>query len=42
MQPYKMVKDLRTVVETGNVQKVMDGDIDEFIKAFLLGKERSK
>lgn len=36
MQPYKMVKDLRTGCETSNVQAVMDGDIDEFIKAYLM------
>lgn len=36
MHPYKMVKDLRTGVETGNVQAVMDGDLDMFIKAFLM------
>jgi len=36
MHPYKMVKDLRTGVETGNVQAVMDGDLDDFIKAFLM------
>ncbi|MCD4732296.1 MAG: peptide chain release factor 2, partial [Bacteroidales bacterium] len=36
MHPYKMVKDLRTGVETGNVQAVMDGDLDNFIKAFLM------
>jgi peptide chain release factor 2 len=34
--PYKMVKDLRTSFETGNVQAVMDGDINGFIKAFLM------
>ena len=34
--PYNMVKDHRTNVETGNVQAVMDGDLDDFIKAFLL------
>jgi len=33
--PYNMVKDHRTSVETGNVQAVMDGDIDRFIDAFL-------
>ncbi len=35
-QPYKMVKDLRTNVETSNVQAVMDGDIDSFTKAYLM------
>ncbi len=34
--PYKMVKDLRTGVETSNVQDVMDGNIDDFIKAYLI------
>ena len=34
--PYKMVKDLRTGVETSNVQGVMDGDLDEFMKAYLM------
>jgi peptide chain release factor 2 len=36
MHPYKMVKDVRTGHETGNVQAVMDGDLDAFIKAFLM------
>lgn len=36
MQPYKMVKDLRTGFETGNVQAVLDGDLNGFIKAFLM------
>ena len=36
MHPYKMVKDLRTNHETSNVQAVMDGDIQDFIKAFLM------
>jgi len=36
MHPYKMVKDLRTGVETGNVQAVMDGDLENFIKAYLM------
>ncbi len=35
MQPYKMVKDLRTEAETGNVDAVMDGAIDSFINAYL-------
>ena len=36
LHPYKMIKDLRTGVEKGNVQAVLDGEIDDFIKAFLL------
>ena len=36
MQPYKLVKDLRTQYETGNVNAVMDGDLDGFIKAYLM------
>lgn len=36
MHPYKMVKDVRTGKETGNVDAVMDGDIDPFLKAFLM------
>ncbi len=35
--PYKLVKDLRTGVETGNVDAVMDGEIDMFIEAYLKG-----
>ncbi len=35
-QPYKLVKDVRTGVETSNVQAVMDGAIDEFIKGYLM------
>ncbi|MCR5550066.1 MAG: peptide chain release factor 2 [Bacteroidales bacterium] len=36
LQPYKMVKDLRTGCETGNVNAVLDGEIDDFIKAYLM------
>ncbi len=39
--PYNMVKDHRTSTETGNVQAVMDGDIDEFIQAYLRSKENA-
>ncbi len=34
-QPYTLVKDTRTAVETGNVQAVMDGDLDPFIEGYL-------
>jgi len=37
-QPYRMVKDHRTKVEIGDVDRVMDGDLDPFIKAFLLNR----
>ncbi len=37
-QPYTMVKDLRTNYETGNVSAVMDGDLDQFINAYLKWK----
>ena len=36
MQPYKLIKDVRTGQETGNVDAVMDGDIDAFLKAYLM------
>jgi len=36
LHPYKLVKDLRTNVETSNTQAVLDGDIDEFLKAYLM------
>ncbi len=36
LHPYKMVKDLRTGYETGNTQAVLDGEINGFIKAFLM------
>lgn len=36
LHPYKLVKDLRTNVETSNTQGVLDGDLDEFIKAYLM------
>jgi peptide chain release factor 2 len=39
MQPYQMVKDLRTGAETGNVQAVLDGEIDLFIESYLLSGE---
>ncbi len=41
-QPYTMVKDHRTGVETGNVQSVMDGDLDPFINASLNALQRGE
>jgi peptide chain release factor 2 len=35
LQPYQMVKDLRTEIESGNVSAVLDGDLDEFMEGFL-------
>ncbi len=35
-QPYQLVKDVRTGVETSSIQKVMDGDLQEFIEAYLM------
>ena len=46
LQPYTMVKDLRTGEESGNAQKVLDGDLDQFLRAYLrwlsLGKPKWK
>jgi peptide chain release factor 2 len=36
MHPYKLVKDVRTAHETGNVDAVMDGDLEPFLKAYLM------
>jgi len=41
MQPYQMVKDHRTETETGNVNAVLDGDIDMFIEAYLTSQVRA-
>jgi peptide chain release factor 2 len=35
LQPYQLVKDHRTGKETGNVSRVLDGDLDPFIEAYL-------
>jgi peptide chain release factor 2 len=39
LHPYKLVKDARTGVERHDAQNVLDGDLDDFIKAFLLGAQ---
>ena len=38
LHPYQMVKDHRTGCETGNIQKVLDGDLDDFVEAYLKWK----
>ena len=40
VQPYQMVKDLRTEVESSNVTGVLDGDIDEFMEGYLRWRRR--
>tara|TARA_R110002074_G_scaffold211364_1_gene380692 strand:- start:11 stop:1162 length:1152 start_codon:yes stop_codon:yes gene_type:complete len=42
LQPYQMIKDLRTSVETGNSQAVLDGDISQFLAASLAAKAGAK
>ena len=41
LHPYKMVKDLRTGVESGNPDSVLDGNLEEFVIAFLMGVRRN-
>jgi peptide chain release factor 2 len=40
-QPYRLIKDHRTKVEVGDVDRVMNGDIEPFIKAFLLSRRKN-
>jgi len=41
LHPYKMVKDLRTGVETGNPDSVLDGNLEDFVVAYLMGVRRN-
>ena len=41
VHPYRMVKDLRTRLETGDTDRILDGDLDEFIKAALILRKKS-
>ena len=41
LQPYQMVKDLRTDVESGNVAAILDGDLDEFMEGYLRWRRRT-
>ena len=36
LHPYKLIKDVRTGHETGNTDAVLDGDLDDFLKAYLM------
>lgn len=42
LAPYRMVKDHRTKHETGDVDRVLDGDLDDFIKTYLLSRKEKK
>jgi peptide chain release factor 2 len=42
LQPYQLIRDERTGEETSNIQNILDGEIDSFIEAFILGKKRKK
>jgi len=42
LHPYRMIKDLRTNIEVGDAEKVLDGNIDKFIKASLLLRKSAK
>ncbi len=41
LHPYRLIKDLRTRIETGDVDRILDGDLDEFIKAGLVLRKKS-
>ena len=39
MHPYKLIKDLRSEVETSEIENVMNGDIDRFLKSYLMSSK---
>ena len=39
MQPYRLIKDHRTKTEVGDVDRVLDGDLDPFFRAYLMAKK---
>jgi peptide chain release factor 2 len=41
LQPYRLIKDMRTKMEIGDVDRVLDGDLDEFIKAALVLRKKA-
>ena len=42
LQPYRMIKDHRTKLEVGDVDRVIDGDLQPFIRAYLLARRGEK
>jgi peptide chain release factor 2 len=40
LQPYRLIKDHRTKLEVGDVDRVLDGDIDPFIRSYLLSRRQ--
>ncbi len=42
LHPYRMIKDHRTKYQVGDVDRVLDGDIDEFMRAYLLRRAGGK
>lgn len=41
LHPYRMIKDLRTRIETGDVDRILDGDLDAFIRASLVLRKKT-
>jgi peptide chain release factor 2 len=42
LQPYRMIKDHRTKIEVGDVDRVLDGDLQQFIRGYLLARRGEK